>query len=58
MRPMREVVRGQGGRVPDRVAESFDEVLSAAQAGAGWAAGRLWASLAAPGHRATLNAEG
>ncbi len=45
MGPMGEVVRWQGGRVSDRVGKSFGEVVTAAQAGAGWAAGRLWASL-------------
>ncbi len=40
------VVRGQGCRVPDQTGVSFDAVLAAAQAGAGWAAERLWTSLA------------
>ena len=41
----------------DRVGASFDEVLSAAQAGAGWAAGRLWTSLA-PAVAGYLRAQG
>ena len=32
--------------MPDQVGASFDAVLAAAQAGAGWAAERLWTSLA------------
>ncbi len=40
-------MRVQDGRVPDRVGEPFDAVLVAAQGGAGWAAERLWTSLAA-----------
>ena len=57
MRPMGTVVRGHGGRVTDRVGEPFEAVLAAAQAGAGWAAGRLWASLA-PAVAGYLRAQG
>ena len=46
MLPIDSSVRGEGGRVPDQVGEPFESVLAAAQAGARWAAGRLWASLA------------
>ena len=54
---MGAVVRGQGGRMPDRVGEPFDAVLAAAQAGAGWAAGRLWVSLG-PAVAGYLRAQG
>ncbi len=40
------VVIGPGRRVPDRIGASFEAVLGAAQAGAGWAAEELWVSLA------------
>ncbi len=46
--PDGEVVRGQGGRTPDHLGEPFEAVLAAAQEGAGWAATRLWVSLASP----------
>ncbi|HEV8115038.1 MAG TPA: sigma-70 family RNA polymerase sigma factor [Acidimicrobiales bacterium] len=41
----------------DRVGESFDAVLAAAQGGAGWAAERLWTSLA-PAVAGYLRAQG
>lgn len=34
------------GRVPEQMGERFEQILAAAQAGAGWAAERLWISLA------------
>ena len=46
MRPMGMAMRVHDGRVSDRVGESYDAVLAAAQGGAGWAAERLWTSLA------------
>ncbi len=39
-------VGARGPRMPDQVGESFQAVLAAAQTGAGWAAERLWTSLA------------
>jgi len=43
---MGTVVNGRGRRVGEPVGAPFDDVLAAAQAGAGWAAERIWASLA------------
>lgn len=36
----------QGGRLPEQLGERFDQVLTAASVGAGWAAELLWRSLA------------
>ena len=43
---MTRFVGGRGRPVPDQVGEPFEAVLAAAQAGASWAAERLWTSLA------------
>lgn len=39
---------GGSGAGPERLGQQFDAVLTAARAGAGWAAERLWRSLAPP----------
>lgn len=42
-----DVIVGESGHgVAERVGEQFDAVLAAAQGGAGWAAERIWSSLA------------
>ena len=43
---MTRFVGERGRRMPDHVGEPFETVLAAAQAGASWAAERLWTSLA------------
>ncbi len=55
--PMARDVTGQGRRVPDQLGASFDDVLAAAKSGAGWAAERLWTSLA-PAVSGYLTAQG
>lgn len=40
------IVTGSGRRAPTGAAEPFNAVLTAAQAGAGWAAEQIWTSLA------------
>jgi RNA polymerase sigma factor (sigma-70 family) len=50
-------VISEARRVPDQIGAPFDGVLAAAQAGAGWAAERLWTSLA-PAVAGYLRAQG
>lgn len=44
--PMCTYVTEDNRRLSGRLGEQFDPVLNAARSGAGWAAGRLWSSLA------------